>query len=843
MRAQFLLLIAATLVVPCVGLAQPSESESSAEVTEEAVPDSLTGIEAISTTINRRPMDVQDVAGSISAFDEELMRSINLDNSEDLVFLTPNVVTKSGRFGSISVRGIGTGLTSQGAVALHTDGIFSGPNSFYDVEGVEFVRGPSGSLYGRNATAGAINIRTNKPTDRYEVFGEVDVANYDQLRIRGGVNIPLLGEGDDTLAFRGTIQSNRYDGWVDNVFETRSEDPANGDEFSFAGGVRWKPTEDFDVWIRGGYAKLANDVTPSRPLINRYPVGVLPTGALPAGFGTLTSDPYAGFAGLISDLNNGVVSILGVPAINVIAGINGLTFDQQVAAILQNGLGVIPAILPMVFRDQSVIGQSALPLFDDPSKVRTGANLRGEPKIRRWNFNGEVNWHVDDVPVLGDVQASLRGGVFDTTANVFIDLDGTELQVLDIARDNGFQRWTGEFQLASENDESPIDWVAGFFFFEERTEFSQDITTPFTRLLESNTGRERGLAPFAHFFWDFAEDWTLDGGVRWSKDIVEVDLARPAAGIARPVGFTYDAREVYRERTGDVSLTWRWHEDRSLYVKWVKGYRPGGVNSGDGVAAPDSTLTPAERARIQSFAPEFVKAWEVGSKNLLFDGLLELNLVAFLYDYTSIQVPTVSVEGVFTSNAGSATIRGVEADLRVPLPILDGGLFVGSVGYLHARYDEFCSDDPFQITAVSDPECDPATTAFDAQTNIKDHHLPDAPRWSASFFAFVNKDLGDLGSLRFTVKSSFRDEYFRRHFNVREIDRIGSMTRTDIRIIWSSPEEHWSIHLYVENLEGGFVFANALVGPEITGGLPVGLNIPLSPRIYGVQMEFQFGRD
>jgi len=841
MRARRSWLLAAVILVAALPLqAQTGPSEPPPDGAETS-PDAPTGIEAISTTITRRPMDVQDVAASVTVFDAELMRSINVDNQEDLVFLTPNVVTKGGRFNSITVRGLGTGLTSQGAVALHTNGVFSGPNSFFDVEGVEIVRGPSGSLYGRNATGGAVNIRTHKPTDRYELFGEFDLANYDQRRLRAGVNIPLLGEGDDRLALRLTGGFNRYDGWLDNAFETRNEDPANANEYGFGGSIRWLPSEDVDVWLRAGYQKLRNDTTPSRPLIDRYPVGVLPTSQLPPIFGTLRSDPYGGFALLLEDLGNGVIGTLGVPTINLVAGLNGVTFDEQVSLILQNGFGPIPPILPLIFRDPSSVGQAALPLSSDRSKVRLSVGRKGEPEIVRWNFDGEIGWRLRDLPVLGDVHASLKGGVFDTKADVLIDLDGTELEVLDITRGNRSQRWTGEFQLASENDEDALNWVVGFFFFEERTRFAQLTTTPFALLPERNRSRERGLAPFGHFFWDVTADLTLDAGVRWSKDVVETSLFRPAAGIARPVGFGYHAREVFRERTGDVSVTWRWHPDRNVYLKWVKGYRPGGINSGDGVAAPDSTLTPEERARFQSFDPEFVKGWEVGSKNRFFGGLLEVNLAAFLYDYASIQVPTVSLEGIFTTNAGSADIRGIEMDMRLPVPLLDGGLFAASFGYLHAVYGKFCSDDSFQFQAASDPGCPAATTAFDAQTNVDGNRLPDSPRFSASVFLVLNREIGEWGSLRFMVKSSFRDHYFLRHFNVDEIDRVDSFTRTDLRVIWQAPGGHWSVHLYAENLEGDFTFANTLVGPEISGGLPIGLSIPLSPRIYGVQIEFAWG--
>ena len=226
----------------------------------------LERIERIEVTITRRPMDVQEVSSLVTVFDEETLRAANIDNQEDAVELIPNVTTKGGRFNSISVRGLSSGITSQEAVAMHTNGVFTGPGSFYDIESVQFDRGPSGSLYGRTATAGALNVVWNKPQPEWATWGEIDLANYDQLRVRAGVNVPLLGEGDERLMLRVNVQRNRYDGWLDNEFETRKEDPGNADEYSFNGTLRSVLSEDLEASLRLRYAKLRNDVTPSRPL-------------------------------------------------------------------------------------------------------------------------------------------------------------------------------------------------------------------------------------------------------------------------------------------------------------------------------------------------------------------------------------------------------------------------------------------------------------------------------------------------------------------------------------------------------------------------------------------------
>ena len=826
-------------------------------------------IEEIRVSISRRPMDVQDVSASVTAFDEELMFSANIDNQEDVAFLAPNVVTKGARFNSLSVRGLSSGITSQESVALHTNGVFTGPTSFFDVESVEFVRGPSGSLYGRNATGGAINIRQKKPEPWLSTWGEVNLANYDQLRVRAGVNVPLLGTGDERLAMRVNVNFNQYDGWLDNEFETRKEDPGNADEYGFSVSLRAELSEDTSVWLRGGYAKLRNDITPSRPLIDRYPVGQLPAGPVVSAFGMpIRSDPYDGLVGMVQDLatglptaidNSGQSPLPGTTVISLVAATQGVTFDEAARSIVLNGATIlgttIDPIIDQILADPSVIGTAAAPLDPDRSKVRLSVSQRGEPEIVTWSLDGEIVHALRDMPLLGDVEITLRGGVFDRDLDVLIDLDGTELTVLDIVRENPRTRWTGELQIVSQN-EGPFNWVAGFFYFQDRIRLDQVVHTLFDDLPEVNEQRLTGAAPFAHVFWDVTDDVTLEGGIRWSRDSVEVEVFREGTGrVARPDSVCYRGHEVFRERTGEFSAHWRWAEDRNVYAKWVRGYRPGGLNFGEGISnaggsgvcgrspsdpAIDQTLAQAAAA-FRSFGAESIEAFEVGSKNTFLDGLLQLNLTAFHYDYTDLQVPFITVAGVQTTNAASATIRGVELEAQLPLPVLDGGLVFANVAYLHAEYDELCTDDPFEFSSVSDPGCPAATSLFDGQRDLEGNRLPDAPRWSAALMAVVNHEMGEWGRLRFMVKSAFRDDYYIRPENLDEIDRIHDFTRTDVRIIWQSPSERWSVHLYAENLEGDFTFASSLVGPEISGGLPVGLVIPLSPRIYGVQLEWKWG--
>ncbi len=189
---------------------------------------SIAGIEEIVVTITKRAENVQEVAGSISAFSEEQLRNADIQQISDLVALLPNVQIKGEGNSSISIRGIAQSFTSQSPVALHTNGIFAYDGLYgqiYDTRSVEIQRGPVGTVYGRNATAGAINVNWNDPHASYEAFGDVTVANYDAYQFRGGVNVPLLGEGNERLMARFVVQRFVHDGYLDKLLDTRSDSP------------------------------------------------------------------------------------------------------------------------------------------------------------------------------------------------------------------------------------------------------------------------------------------------------------------------------------------------------------------------------------------------------------------------------------------------------------------------------------------------------------------------------------------------------------------------------------------------------------------------------------------
>ncbi len=180
-----------------------------AQTAEQAPAPSSGGLETVVVTAQKRSEDIQKVPIAISAFTQKELKSEQIAGGPDLIKEVPNVTFSKTNFTgyNIQIRGIGTqaiSVTTDPAVAIAFNNIPFIRNhffeqEFFDVDDVEVLRGPQGTLYGRNAPAGVVNIVSAQPTDQYAAMGSVEVGNYDERRFEGMVNLPIDGE---RLAFR-----------------------------------------------------------------------------------------------------------------------------------------------------------------------------------------------------------------------------------------------------------------------------------------------------------------------------------------------------------------------------------------------------------------------------------------------------------------------------------------------------------------------------------------------------------------------------------------------------------------------------------------------------------------
>ena len=224
------------------------------------------GIDEILVTVMKREATVQTTPAAISAVTGDLMERIGIDDNDDLQYRIPSLTFGAFKVANqITIRGIGNeNLTIGGdtGVAFHEDGVYISRiglanGDFFDVERIEVLRGPQGTLYGRNATGGVINVISKKPVlDELEGWGDVTYGNYNRIRVRGALNVPII---EGKLAARASFSSNSRDGFVENLAADLTGFPSdidNDDSTAARLHVLWTPNDDWEVLITGGILRL-----------------------------------------------------------------------------------------------------------------------------------------------------------------------------------------------------------------------------------------------------------------------------------------------------------------------------------------------------------------------------------------------------------------------------------------------------------------------------------------------------------------------------------------------------------------------------------------------------------
>ncbi len=271
---------------------------SAQEVAAESEAADEAGLGEIIVTATRREARLQDIPMSINAFGSDQLEERGVESVHDMQFLAAGLqIDNSVGITRITIRGIGNNQVNEGSesgVAVHRDGVFLSERpeqgtSFFDVERIEILRGPQGTLYGRNATGGSVNIITKAPTRYFEAGGSLTYGNYDLVETEGYASGPLIG---DELMARFAFKTRTHDGFTPNIFDGRRLD--NGDLASVRGKLRYEPTSSFRLDLVADYNRddsvrgfVAERNSTGQPLAHELGAdGVLGTpddGILPSG--------------------------------------------------------------------------------------------------------------------------------------------------------------------------------------------------------------------------------------------------------------------------------------------------------------------------------------------------------------------------------------------------------------------------------------------------------------------------------------------------------------------------------------------------------------------------------
>ena len=272
------------------------------------------GITDIVVTAQRQSESLQAVPIAVSAFTAEALEAQQIENASDLQLTLPNVTFSKGNFAgsSFTIRGIGdlcVGITCDSATAIHVNGspligtrLFE--TEYFDLERIEVLRGPQGTLFGRNATSGVVNFITAKPDlTGFKAGGDAEYGNFNAYKLKGFVNLPV----GETIGIRLAGFYQKRDGYTKNLFDNSRIDGRK--QYGIRGSLRWQPTDTTTVDLMGYYFHERDDrLRSQKQLCQRDPTGVLGclnnrrdaalTNANSTFFGVLASQQFLAFQGI-----------------------------------------------------------------------------------------------------------------------------------------------------------------------------------------------------------------------------------------------------------------------------------------------------------------------------------------------------------------------------------------------------------------------------------------------------------------------------------------------------------------------------------------------------------------
>ncbi len=759
-------------------------------------------LEEITVTAEKRDQALQKSALAVTALPARVLERQQVTDLKSVTTLIPNLqigASSTQAAYDLAMRGIvSTNRTEIGdaAVAFHVDGFYTprpqgATMLIHDADQLEALRGPQGTLFGRNANAGVINVVTAKPVPG-EWFGGLDLTlgNYDLTRLKGHLNVPI----GDTFALRGSAFVEQRDGYIDflpgsNVKpSTARYDDSDRSAFRLSG--QWEPSDAWTVFA--------------------------------------SAERYA-----------------------------------------DGGAGTIPVSL-----HESGGGDARAALISSP----------GELDMKNDTFHLRTDWRPSAVELsyLFGYARMTRANVSDQDVGLAQDPELRALPDPPLQATYDEERRTHDSEFVSTQHEFQVkplaperlDWIAGFFFYEENNAIRFDIdvrddggSVPGAadpgdvRYSQAFIQPDRSLSAWAgygQFTWHFTDAARGSLGGRYTEDTKAdrggINIVCPGPNVTigeggfnldgidtRDIPFSpdpdspesvpgtcriaahNDAHMEWSKVTYMARFEYDLSEDVLAYALTNSGFKSGVIQDGGSHADPEEVVN-----------------YELGLKATLLDGEMALNTVGFYSNYSDILRARIEwdasgIHQLVTRNATRARIYGIESELLWKPAARD--VLQGVFTYLSAEYLDYPTVD-FQYYVVSDP--------LTPVINLRGNKLPFAPEFTAALVYEHTFPFPNGGRLVPRLQSKYQSEMFLTDFN-RPSDTQEAYTRTDLSVRYESPVTDWVVEAFIQNLEDETVKNNVdLRGNQPgTGGVPgfpgVARAYFEAPRTYGVRAMYRFG--
>ncbi|WP_296535506.1 TonB-dependent receptor [Rhizorhabdus sp.] len=628
-------------------------------------------------TARRRAERAQDTPVALTVATGEVMQNRSVTSFSEVQRLTPALhiapAALSATTTNLSMRGqvlVDIKLNIDPTVAIYQDGVYlpraQGTNAadLLDIDRVEVLAGPQGTLYGKNSTGGAVSIYSKNPVDRQEGFVRARYGSFGETAIGAMLNIPLA----ESAAVRVVGSISQRDGYGDNV--TTGERTGKLDSRYIRGALLLKPTEDLTVMLRGDYTKVK-----------------------------VRREAYKGFLSLVAP--------------NTTTGTGPLATMET--ALELNGLPSLAAFLaqPLATRNaQLAAADTALRSFAQGDRDDGAFDQSSGESTNVWGTAATIDYVISDALSLKSI-TGYRGFHRKGTQ----DVDGTPFAIIQYsALPTKDKQFSQETQLNITAFDKRLNGVVGLYYSDEKGH--EEVNQISVRVISGAAGPALTIADvtnksygvFGQTSFRFTPQFSATAGIRYTKDkrrliarnrnnLICTALGVPLASIGGAANCVRDMSLDFGRASYTASLEYRPSRDVMLYAKTSRGYRAGGLqenSSGNTPAQADVAFTP--------FRPETVTDYELGLKSEFFDRRLRLNLVYYhsiLDDaIRNVATPVPGSTAIATNaqNAAKAKVDGVEFDITA---VPAAGLELGVNGsYTDARFSRYVTPTGEDRTAI-----------------------------------------------------------------------------------------------------------------------------------------------
>ena len=696
-------------------------------------------IEEIVVTAQKREQSLQEIPAAVSVVDSDMLAVRGITTLYEIQNLVPSVrLQQESASTEIYIRGVGSTLDLpmiEPPNAYNINGIYIprevSTATLVDVERMEVLPGPQGTLYGRGTIGGVINTITKRPTDSYETLATVEAGNYSHIRATITQNIPVT----DNFGLRGSLSYLERDGYL----ETGAD---SADDIAAFLSLDYSPSDSIDFFL---WTHIEEKEGSSANLLSKGTVGDPKSQAFP------NDDPW----------------------------------DDRLEGDLEPYATLGP------------IGAE----YKDWSTFIIGA---------------ELTWDIND-------QLSL------TYLPSYLDFDWRQEYWLTHKFgdfNEKIKQQTHEFRLASDSD-GAVTWLAGIYAYQIETagqlfiQFGPDELFPGSPAglwLDASDVRDHdlsGLAAFGEMTFAMSDRTRLVAGGRFSSDervangfqpdivvepAVDTDPVALFTGAAPPA---WDNEEQWDHFDWKLGVEFDAGQRSLLYGTAQTGFQPGTFDLFPDTTTPESELL----------------AFTVGTKNRLLDGQLMLNDEIFYYIYDNLLTQAFdAATGTNRLTSADVIIYGNQLDLDLAPERLPNTRFRLSLGYLHARYEDFALD------------------SLDVFNNTQ---MQNAPDWTVTFGLVHDWEFASGAYLRADLSSRFESGFWGDFSHSSGLYQE-SYTKTDLAFTYHSENGTWSLGAWARNLEGQDVQSAAATGNPVTDPGP-GAPFLEAPRTYGIRFTMNLG--